>query len=201
MSRHLFALILFLELASLVAIILFAQSRPSRTNATAAPSQNNVVGALITFLWLSIISLILIMLGFSESLPSTLNADLTKISVTSLPLSTSSSILLGCALSLKFMLVPWGSLLFSLYQRLPYATLVLYLTAYYPAFLSISLFVFVPLLQIFCGWLLVYLSGALAFTFVFAWKRAFSSSDVRSLLAVSSLFNICLLCVVAVLSL
>lgn len=114
--------------------------------------------------------------------------------------TSGAALLLGFALLLKLMVLPWQSALFAFYRGLPLQALLLYMVCYYPPFLALGCFALMPLsaaLSPAAALLLFAVMGGGAFAVGLTQTPAM---DLRVALALSSFFNMALLLAATLLS-
>lgn len=208
MARSFFTFILLLELSGLCLLLLILVGGGDRLQARSVLASHNQssigpsISSALTFLWVSIFALFAMMWAAQLHFPHVGSYQFDAIGLLK-PFnqaSTGFAFLLSLAFLLKLMVLPWQSALFAFYKELPLRSLLLYMAFYYPPFLCLGVFILAPLASLLSPAAVFFLfslagAGALAVGLVQT-----PAADLRTILAISSFFNIALLLAAALLS-
>lgn len=198
LTRTFFTFILLLELAGLLLGILLGYSclrlRTDATNGGIRSENTQALHALLTFLWVSVFALFVILwsLGALKSASPALDYSLSStvgVFSQTLLVHRLAALCLGLGFALKLMLGPWQATMLVLYKSIPLSGFLNYLFFYYPGFLIAGLWVFAGHFAVLtAGW--VYCLFSVAFLLVLTLIPALNHvHDIRLVLAVSSLLS------------
>jgi len=190
--RSIFSLILFLELAGLGILILFIKV----SELESLNSKNSTNLATILFLWTSIFSVLLMLLGLVLSVQKA-SMQFDTLGLTSIFVNQSelgANLFIYIAVFLKLMLLPWHGALLSFYKQLPVGSFIFYLSFYYPLFLIIAPLFLIPMLALTSAYTFILWSGSLSSAILASGYVLTQSADIRNALAISSLFNLVIIC-------
>lgn len=157
----------------------------------------SVLNSLLTFLWTSVFSLLAVLWGFYLSLKLFGSLDFFILEVfqsfKTSPINQHSNIsliFLVFAFTLKFMILPWNSILISFYKTLSIFSFLFYLIFYYLGFLTTALLFFFGSLNFSFGFSGIFFFSAVVIVGIMILVLLKQSFEIRGALAISSILNI-----------